>query len=836
MFVLDRPNFLKRYCRSMGDDAIGDLGHLGPRYLADDFDIKPKHLQISFIKESKEEEASSFGVNRRRSESLVDIPESGIVFLLGKNGSGKTRFITGLTAFANSRTEEFPSVSLICEIPDLGSQLHFYDEMESLQKEEWFTDLCMDGHSDPEALKHMRQSQYCSLGFLTAVFDSFLACRVPSVPFPLRGLGKSELLKSFGADDVELEQWQKRADLFDMQNTDYHPGMGDAQNAFPASFVFGEHFLDFIIASLSMSYFHLEGWNFRGPEQYESGKEWWSDPAKRNTVFLALKEMASSATHIRVQSKDDRKEFELLVRKPDSGPICDLLNERIGPDRNDPWSHLNRIDGFADSYPFDLLQEIDLFGEIYIRSIPIPFAKTFRTGKYKQYPWNLMEVAVLDSDGKLEESIYKLQRKLFSKFCTEKFVNDADDESSNIRGDSHTVTMVGYDKIDSLLKSVSKAISICEIGIEALRAVIPKDGSFVPELEFHDSEAKEWLPLAKSSQGQFDVMQLFLELYLLEVHTASLRVIVADEFDKHLHPKAATKVLEEVQRYSTLKRIVSVFSTHSISQYLSPSIRSQPRIFFDRSAEGSIQLTEWSSAEPYVVAEILGTTEMDAYLLKRLYVMVEGDHDVAIFKDLFKSDTKILEDIHIFSSAGTYGFAGTWETLRLLYAPVLIVYDKKSDALESAWNQIRKASADPKNRLDLWHDFSLKKIWLGYRERSRTNSRVAGDTELNSLILFLKNVVDVGNSGSDPRRNSQRIFLHGVAYPDIVDALPIRHFRSSYKSWEEAREVNNMNPSGFKEKMRINKDTVRDALAKIEIHSDPELLKLKEKVKEILSH
>jgi hypothetical protein len=45
-----------------------------------------------------------------------------------------------------------------------------------------------------------------------------------------------------------------------------------------------------------------------------------------------------------------------------------------------------------------------------------------------------------------------------------------------------------------------------------------------------------------------------------------------------------------------------------------------------------------------------------------------------------------------------------------------------------------------------------------------------------------------------------------------------------------------MNPTGFKEKMRINKDTVRDALAKIEIHSDPELLKLKEKVKEILSN
>ena len=821
----------------MGDDAAGDLDRPGPRYLADDFDIKPKHLQVSFIKESLDKEESSFGVNRRRSESLVEIPESGIVFLLGKNGSGKTRFITGLTAFANSGTEEFPSVSLICEIPNFESQLQFYDEMENLRQEKWFTDLCEDGYSNPDEKKPLYQRQYCSLGFFTAVFDSFLACQIPSVPFPLHGLGKSELLRSFGADDVELEQWQKRTDLFDMQNTDYHPGMGDAQDAFPASFVFGEHFLDFIIASLSMSYFHLEGWNFRGPEQYESGKEWWSDPAKRNTVFLALKEMASSATHIRVQSKYDRKEFELLVRKPDSGPICDLLNERIGPDRNDPWSHLNTIHGFADSYPFDLLQEVDLFGEIYIRSIPIPFADTFRTGKYTRDSWNLMEVAIFDSDGKREESVLELERKIFSRFCNEKSMSatDKDEESSNSRGDRYTFTMYGYDKIDSFLKGVSKAISICEIGIEELRAVIPKGGSFVPQLEFRDSEAKEWLPLAKSSQGQFDVMQLFLELYLLDIHTASLRVIVADEFDKHLHPKAATKVLEVVQRYSTLNRIVSIFSTHSISQYLSPSIRSQPRIFFDRSAEGNIQLTEWSSAEPYVVAEILGTTEMDAYLLKRLYVMVEGDHDVAIFKDLFKSDAEILEDIHIFSSAGTLGFAGTWETLRLLYAPVLIVYDKKSDVLESSWNQIQKAAADPKNKLHLWYDFGLQKIWDERNKRKRTNSAIAGDTELNSLLYLLRNILDVGNSGSDPRRNSQRIFLHGVAYPDIVDALPIKYFTSSYKSWEEAREINNTRPTSFKEKIKINTVTVKNALANIEIHSDPELLKLKEKVQKILN-
>ncbi len=76
--------------------------------------------------------------------------------------------------------------------------------------------------------------------------------------------------------------------------------------------------------------------------------------------------------------------------------------------------------------------------------------------------------------------------------------------------------------------------------------------------------------------------------------------------------------------------------------------------------------------------------------------------------------------------------------------------------------------------------------------------------------------------------------FRGFEYPDIVDALPVRHFRSSYKSWEEAREINQVYPSEFKRRMHIRIDTIRTSLAKIEKHSDPELLKLKNKVQELL--
>jgi hypothetical protein len=563
--------------------------------------------------------------------------------------------------------------------------------------------------------------------------------------------------------------------------------------------------------------------------------EWWTEPDKRKIVFLALKEMATTATHVRVQSKNNQKEFELLVRRPDTGPICDFLNQfGIEPEEKYP----DKIDGFDYSYPFDLLKEVELFGERFIGAIPIPFAETFRDSEHSPLSeWKLIDLTVLKLTDSREETVQQLQEDIFSRFCSVRkdrhsyWVNE---EPLNIVDGSHSKIIYGYDKLNQFLEGVSKDIFDCEIGIGALRARLTDSGSFVPVIEFHDSEANTWLTMAESSQGQFDVMQLLITLRLVNLRKTSLRILVADEFDKHLHPTAAIKVLEKVQMFSKNNQINTILSTHSLSQYLSPTIVVAPRIFFDRSVDGGIQLTEGSSAEPYVVAEVIGTSEIDAYLLKRLYVMVEGEHEIEIFKDLFKSDPKILENIHVFSSAGTYGFMGTWETLRLLSAPILIVYDKKNDVLESAWIQIQNAAADPKNRLHLWNDFRLKKMLNDCQQRLG-NSKLEGDTELNSLLKLLKRVVDVNDARSDPRKDSQRILLHGIEYPDIVDALPVKYFRNSFKSWEEARETNQVYPSEFKKRMGIRIDTIRSALGKIENHNDPELLKLKEKVKELLS-
>lgn len=851
----------------MADDLVGEINSQNERFLTDGFDIRPKYLQISFESRS-DESALNYDPAKlhRNSESIVNLPESGIVFLLGKNGAGKSRFLKGLEAYANGKTETFPSIGLICETPSLESQLNFYDELDHLAQF-----MKMEGKSN-----HKRE--YCRVDFTDILLDSFQACDEPSIPFPLIELRKSQLLEVFGASNADIKLWKERQSTFINQNDDSCLGTFDEQNKRRNSYDFGEHFLDFFLACLSRSHFHQTG-NIND-QFYLSGLEWWSDEDKRSVVFDALKEMITTATYIRIRIENGTKMFELLVRKPEHGPIFDLLEKRHGPDRNSPWHHLNRPDGFIDSYPFDLLQELDLFGETFIQSIPIPIAETFRTNpNYVSDCWKLVDLSILDSSGDRESVIEQLQAQIFLRFCSPRtqyhnlgseiefdktgnlIVQDTDERTfgvdngsdaiyvygwlnshgySQIESDDLLISIQGYEQVNLFFERVSSLISNCDIGIAALRAAhSPRRSSLfsghfdlAPMIEFQDLLSDKWMPISQSSQGQFDVILLLCKMHLMTTKNTSLRMLLADEFDKHLHPTAATKVLEVVQHFASNNRMVAFFSTHSLSQYISPAIRFQPRIFFGRSATGEIQLTDESSADPKIVAEVLGTSEMDAYLLKHLYIMVEGVHEMEIFNDLLKADVKTSEAIRMFSSAGTFGFTGIWETLRLLNAPILIIYDKKSVELETAWTQIQLASLDSKNRLSLWNDYGIKKLFNQVKRRSK--EKIHGDTELRSLLYLLKLVLE----SDDCRQNALRIFLHGVAYPDIVDALPVHDFGKGkkYKSWSDARsELGNPLPTDFKYQMGIYEESVQDSLKRIKNHKDPELLKIREKIHSLLA-
>ena len=844
----------------MTDSTENSSATQRPRYLADEFDLDPKYLHVAFAKTSESTEFDPAFDNSASSSShsIVDLPKSGIVFLLGKNGAGKSRFLHGLEAFTRAKEEEFPSISLICEIPDIESYVEYKEELRGMIKPKFRNKVEDVGF-------HLK---YGDLHLSDALLSSFQSCPLPVVPETGYGSSGQEILRSFGCAEEDLAQWQKRKDLFTDPSEPWHESNYEIQQL-RESFILSDHVPEFVLAALSASFRDLaqrpyDRYEHEGTrEEYNYGVEWWTDMEKRQTTFLVLKELIQTATHIEIYPKNGRMVFSLLVREPTQGCLYDFLNDRNLQDRTAP-SYLVDEDGsisdpviktmenFTDSYPFDLISDVELFGDTYIKSISIPF------GANSQYrSWYLTDLMVFDLAGSRQEKVRELQEQIYHH-CElrrikgilrnqEEYIGTvkyhrAEPFTKMIDGDEQTVSVTGYNKIHNVLLAVSEQVRDCELGINELRATspVPKWSDlattfdFAPIIEFQNSETLEWLPMAQSSQGQFDVMHLFIQLKLVALRNSTLRLLLADEFDKHLHPTSAVRVLELVQRYATNNKIVVFISTHSLPNYASsPMIRTQPRIFFDRDVEGGIQITQESSSDPKIVAEMLGTSEFDAYRLKRLFVMVEGLHEVAIFDDLFKSQTEILQEIYMFTTYGTDGYQGTWESvIRILDIPLLIIYDKKNNALETAWTEIRAAVADPQNTLNLWRDFGIRTIFAELSDRKKKNTFVEGDKELHSLVWLLKGVLE----SDDSRRNVQRIELHGVDYPDIVDALPIWHFRSSYKSWNEARSSNsNIKSTDFKRTMNIRVDTIKGSLAKIKVHSDPELLKIREKVISLLA-
>ena len=837
----------------MSDSGSNQTIGQGPRFLADDFDPKLKHLSVSFLRRL----ADSSDIT---TDSLVDVPESGVVFLLGKNGSGKSRFIDGLNALTKFEICEFPSMSLIFEIPNIDTQLLFIEDLEKIKQEPWLADFIKTTKVDRWG------NEFCELSLTDVLLDSFIASSKTSassfgfgIPWPEKG---EHLLAHFGADPGDYRDWKDREYLYYQKSDPFHPEWVDAKETVREKYVLGEHFLDFIVASMSQSYVHYNDGQY-SPAAFVHGSEWWEDKSKRALVFSALKELIEGATHIRVKVDHSfttgvNLQFELLAKKLQHGAINELLSSRtisnpVWVNESDPTDRRTFSTGpyaHQDSFPFDMVQVVDFLGEKYVKSISIPIAKSILDEKRdgnRHHLWSLIGLTVFDISGDREDEAKQLQNRVWGLTRTSRIVNQdpqivtetfEEETVDSYAKDSFVLRITGLDRVNSFYKEISEQISKCDIGISALKGMepnpialsAPNQFELAPTIIFQDAETHEWLPITKASQGQFDTILFLCRLQLSGFERSAVRIMVADEFDKHLHPTAAIKVLEIVQQYCLEKKILTFISTHSLSQYLSPGIRGLPRIFFDRNVTGDICLTSRSSADPLLVAEVLGTTELDAYLLKNLYVMVEGEHEILIFNDLLKSEGRILEDIRIFSSAGTYGFHGIWETLRLLHSPVLVIYDKKSEALELAWKQIQIAAVDLKNKLNLWNDYGIKKIYFEVEKRVNQHPRIPGDTELWSLLKFLKLVLN----SEDCRRNISRVFLHGIEYDDIVDALPIKHFVGDrFKSWDDARMQYNADSRKFKKIMSINEGSIKRAIAETNLHKDPELLKVKNKVIEL---
>jgi hypothetical protein len=355
----------------------------------------------------------------------------------------------------------------------------------------------------------------------------------------------------------------------------------------------------------------------------------------------------------------------------------------------------------------------------------------------------------------------------------------------------------------------------------------------------------EWLDLEQASRGQRDVLALFIQLARLEVERGAHMsiedrhvILFSDEFDKSLHPTASTAVLERLAAVAEQLPAVSiVVSTHNVSALSRPALLGVSRIFASRSND-DFRYIESLNSTLDVVSEVLGASFLDALKLKRLYLLVEGNHDELIIGDVLKDQIPEMRDVEIVNGGGVNAWSGIIaNSLRFLDAPVLLVHDKRNSELEREWARHQGVHRRT-GRLPNWGDTGLSAMLtdLGFRRHKGRSNK--GDGELERLLWLLKdNVFDRDQS------LASRIFVFGLECDDIVDLLPISSFPKArrFASWAAAHDdFDTRHPRAggekFKYEFGIKDRSVGDALKATMDSVHPELGRLCEAVRYLLDH
>lgn len=490
-----------------------------------------------------------------------------------------------------------------------------------------------------------------------------------------------------------------------------------------------------------------------------------------------------------------------------------------------------------ETFPFDLLSD-----ETSLSTLPLKLDMS-HLSRHTWQPFNILDI----SFQKHKESIDEL-KKLFASFIHLKIdYGDLPD---------YQVKVSGLANLDVLLQQVNKLLPNIDIGISKIEMQNPdhhwnpageaiwvsntemaskSNYDLTPIIGWQDSNSKTWHHLETCSDGQLDVLRMLINLcnFTSSTSKAVVKFLLIDEFDRHLHPVVAQQLLNLLDRYAKKFNTYVVLSTHTIS---SLTIHRHAQLFASRDIHGFHHLSTHRHDDPKVAAGQLGIPERDVRKFMKLFVVVEGDHEVIIFNELFSSNS-FQFDFEVINLNGLMGLPLFWRSqLQHENADVLIVYDKRNHQLEETWLNLQKNRSKAQIAENLFESSGIKKMQSEAYWRIKQNVRLPGDTELNALGFLFKEVLD---KNDNQIRNLQRLHLHGVEVPDIVDCLPIREFPKarSFKSWEKLRQQNeNLRPSQFKNDFGIDDKSVENAvkgkLSQDSIH--PELQRLWSRILGIL--
>jgi hypothetical protein len=799
------------------------------RDLQDLYDLELSEMIIQFSQlETQDELTMSAPVTTEADSSSISLDSSSLLMLLGRNGAGKTLLLSALQNYS-SQAQLFPKVSFLFTVPSAEK----YEQYEKSYKK------FVESPEFSTQLENLNDGSYLGPGEL--------AQELMGLPFS-NGFydALSNVLDSHDSDDWRIQ----KEEIPDFDNEEikqvwqYQQSINDLGelNASETNRRFTRDALtnirSFAPGYLLHHYLKLERNNSQSVvntwfnEPIFPAARWFSRP---KFIADAVFQFFSEFQFVELLPGNT---FRLLAERPVGGPLHDFMKERELDEQEAEKLDIGRlIQKTTFGFPQALFETIDLSGKPYVASRIMPLHD-------QNSQWSPIAVESFSPEA---DALVKAQSLLWKIFAQNSAVEiDHSDDGGML------INVTIPQAIRDISRSASDSIARCKVGVAGIRIVFPKKRSrhdwlhFLelhdeaqvrqrieaglgmieqfaesagvdtsPVIEWQDELTSKWLAFGKASLGQQQVILLMLRLQDLTTNPKAdnHNFIISDEFDRNLHPDASRAVLQEIMLLLNFRRSLSVvLSTHSIPALGMPPLSGIERIYAERTIE-TFRYSQSSSALVSTIEDILGVSSLDALRLKRLHVLVEGLHDELVIADVIRQQIPDIPDINIINGNGVNSWGGIiGNSLRLFDAPILLIYDKKSNELEDAWKTVVDQTIENGVR-PAWGKTGLSRLRSEVEKRKRTPHH--GDHELLQILNVFKHHVFKSD-----KTLIRRIHLCGLRENDVVDYLPIKSFpkASQYgETWKEVHDrfrAQNKNRSGenFKTLFEINETSVRRAI------------------------
>lgn len=330
----------------------------------------------------------------------------------------------------------------------------------------------------------------------------------------------------------------------------------------------------------------------------------------------------------------------------------------------------------------------------------------------------------------------------------------------------------GKARVDEMMKVASTMLQGLDIGLRRIHLEMHLDKESLinrrqPEFKFVDSTgSRKWILFDGLSSAQQRWVKILLRTILHAWSPRRFVLFVSDEPDAGVHQGAARQSLEFFASLPT----PSIVASHSPVSF---QIDNAHLVHLSSTETGTRRISlPILSEDVGIAARDLGVSTLDLLALKRLLVICEGDHDVAVVEGLLNlsNDPKIRQRILVVAARGVRNLLSTPATriiTEYTNLQVLHVADNVNSRKLSTLVEVLKEGASaglPPNRI-------LRDS--GLRDLQRDAS-----LEERVMLGLLEQCVQ--------RRLLDRFHVFGFSKRDIIEYLPAAEFGLT-DDWERLR-------------------------------------------------